>query len=150
MQNQMNKYRRLKNLFLRQSYLDAWEDYQRSILKKSFPKWDYIVLTASNEEQGKAFQKQIEYRSEKGVLPDATKFLVIPDPDGKRIGSGGATLHVLRTLSEREGFLGDFHGKRIPAETANVFRSIPYVENYSLRCQGNCRMEEDLRYLMNF
>ena len=101
MQNQMNKYRRLKNLFLRQSYLDAWEDYQRSILKKSFPKWDYIVLTASNEEQGKAFQKQIEYRSEKGVLPDATKFLVIPDPDGKRIGSGGATLHVLRTLSER-------------------------------------------------
>ena len=34
MQNQMNKYRRLKNLFLRQSYLDAWEDYQRSILKK--------------------------------------------------------------------------------------------------------------------
>lgn len=81
MQNQMNKYRRLKNLFLRQSYLDAWEDYQRSILKKSFPKWDYIVLTASNEEQGKAFQKQIEYRSEKGVLPDATKFLVIPDPD---------------------------------------------------------------------
>ena len=62
MQNQMNKYRRLKNLFLRQSYLDAWEDYQRSILKKSFPKWDYIVLTASNEEQGKAFQKQIEYR----------------------------------------------------------------------------------------
>ena len=113
MQNQMNKYRRLKNLFLRQSYLDAWEDYQRSILKKSFPKWDYIVLTASNEEQGKAFQKQIEYRSEKGVLPDATKFLVIPDPDGKRIGSGGATLHVLRTLSEREGFLGDFHGKRI-------------------------------------
>ena len=113
MQNQMNKYRRLKNLFLRQSYLDAWEDYQRSILKKSFPKWDYIVLTASNEEQGKAFQKQIEYRSEKGVLPDATKFLVIPDPDGKRIGSGGATLHVLRTLSEREGFWGDFHGKRI-------------------------------------
>lgn len=113
MQNQMNKYRRLKNLFLRQSYLDAWEDYQRSILKKSFPKWDYIVLTASNEEQGKAFQKQIEYRSEKGVLPDATKFLVIPDPDGKRIGSGGATLHVLRTLSERGGFLGDFHGKRI-------------------------------------
>ena len=84
MQNQMNKYRRLKNLFLRQSYLDAWEDYQRSILKKSFPKWDYIVLTASNEEQGKAFQKQIEYRSEKGVLPDATKFLVIPDPEGQR------------------------------------------------------------------
>ena len=108
MQNQMNKYRRLKNLFLRQSYLDAWEDYQRSILKKVFRKWDYIVLTASNEEQGKAFQKQIEYRSEKGVLPDATKFLVIPDPDGKRIGSGGATLSCLRTLLSGKDFWGIF------------------------------------------
>ena len=108
MQNQMNKYRRLKNLFLRQSYLDAWEDYQRSILKKSFPKWDYIVLTASNEEQGKAFQKQIEYRSEKGVLPDATKFLVIPDPDGKRIGSGGATLHVFGRFLSGKDFWGIF------------------------------------------
>lgn len=26
MQN-IQKYRRMKNLFLRQSYLDAWEDY---------------------------------------------------------------------------------------------------------------------------
>lgn len=113
MKNQLNKYRRLKNLFLRQSYLDAWEDYQRSLLKVSFPKWDYIILTASNEEQGKSFEKQIEYRREKKVLPETTKFLVIPDPQGKRVGSGGATLHVLRTLSEQEGFCGDFYGKRI-------------------------------------
>ena len=41
MQNQMNKYRRLKNLFLRQSYLDAWEDYQRSA-GKGVPKADRI------------------------------------------------------------------------------------------------------------
>lgn len=32
----MQKYRRLKNLFLRQSYLDAWEDYMRSIRKTSY------------------------------------------------------------------------------------------------------------------
>lgn len=37
----MQKYRRLKNLFLRQSYLDAWEDYMRSIRKTSYTQWDY-------------------------------------------------------------------------------------------------------------
>ena len=35
--NMMNEqYKKMKNLFLRQSYIDAWEDYQRSIRKKSF------------------------------------------------------------------------------------------------------------------
>ncbi len=113
MQNQLSKYRKMKNLFLRQSYLDAWEDYQRSIRKTSFPQWDYVVLTASNEAQGEAFERQIAYRREKKVLPKNTKYVVIPDPEGKRIGSGGATLQVLKVLSENEGFRGDFHNKRI-------------------------------------
>lgn len=109
----MMKYRRLKNLFLQQSYLDAWEDYQRSIRKYSFTQWDYVVLTASNEAQAESFAQQIAWRRERNVLPKNTKFLVIPDPEGKRIGSGGATLQVLRVLSEQEGFHGDFHNKRI-------------------------------------
>ncbi|MDO5361813.1 MAG: L-fucokinase [Eubacteriales bacterium] len=107
------KYRRLKNLFLQQSYLDAWEDYQRSIRKNSFAQWDFVVLTASNEAQAESFDQQIAWRKEKNVLPKNTKFLVIPDPAGKRIGSGGATLQVLRMLSEQEGFHGDFHNKRV-------------------------------------
>jgi hypothetical protein len=41
-----DQYKKMKNLFLRQSYIDAWEDYQRSIRKMSFAQWDYIVLTA--------------------------------------------------------------------------------------------------------
>lgn len=56
-----DQYKKMKNLFLRQSYIDAWEDYQRSIRKKSFAQWDYIVLTASNEEQANAFRSQITY-----------------------------------------------------------------------------------------
>ena len=103
----------MKNLFLRQSYMDAWEDYQRSIRKRSFAQWDYIVLTASNEEQANAFQSQITYRQNKNVLPCKTKYLVLPDPDGKRVGSGGATLQVLRKLVEQEDIAGDFHNKRI-------------------------------------
>ena len=81
--------------------------------KKSFAQWDYIVLTASNEEQAKAFQSQISYRQEKHVLPCRTKYLILPDPDGKRVGSGGATLQVLRKLSEMKDINGDFRGKRI-------------------------------------
>ena len=64
-----DQYKKMKNLFLRQSYIDAWEDYQRSIRKKSFAQWDYIVLTASNEEQANAFRSQITYRQNKNVLP---------------------------------------------------------------------------------
>ena len=103
-----DQYKKMKNLFLRQSYIDAWEDYQRSIRKKSFAQWDYIVLTASNEEQAEAFRSQIAYRQEKHVLPCRTKYLVLPDPDGKRVGSGGATLQVLRRLSEMETLQGIF------------------------------------------
>lgn len=108
-----DQYKKMKNLFLRQSYIDAWEDYQRSIRKKSFAQWDYIVLTASNEEQANAFRSQITYRQNKNVLPCKTKYLVLPDPDGKRVGSGGATLQVLRKLAEQEDIADDFHNKRI-------------------------------------
>ena len=37
-------YKKMKNLFLRQSYLDSWEDYENSLRKPSFIKWDYICL----------------------------------------------------------------------------------------------------------
>ena len=109
----IDQYKKMKNLFFRQSYIDAWEDYQRSIRKRSFAQWDYIVLTASNDEQANAFQSQITYRQNKNVLPCKTKYLVLPDPDGKRVGSGGATLQVLRKLAEQEDIAGDFHNKRI-------------------------------------
>lgn len=64
------KYEKMNNLFLRQSYLDSWEDYERSLKKKSFIKWDYIILTASNEAQAMAYRNQIENRLEKGLLPE--------------------------------------------------------------------------------
>lgn len=107
------EYRKLKNLFLRQSCQDAWEDYARSIRKVNFPRWDYVILTSSNEEQARSFRSQIADRLEQSVLPGWTKYFVLPDPEGKRVGSGGATLNVLRFLSEEEGLRGDFHNKRI-------------------------------------
>lgn len=97
-----SQYKKIKNLFLRQSCLDSWEDYQRSLQKSNFIKWDYIILTASNEAQACAFRMQIKSRLEKGELPKTTKYAVLPDPDGKRVGSGGATFNVLKYIAEQE------------------------------------------------
>ena len=96
-------YSKIKPLFLQQSYMDAWEDYRRALRKRSFPCWDVIVLTASNEDQAAAYRREIEYRLQNNLLPGKTKYAVLSDPEGKRVGSGGATLNVLRYLAETEG-----------------------------------------------
>ncbi|MBR2875827.1 MAG: bifunctional fucokinase/L-fucose-1-P-guanylyltransferase [Clostridia bacterium] len=99
-------------LFLAQSYMDTWDDYERSLNREGFPVWDYIILTASNENQAEGFRSQINERLKLGLLPAKTKFAVIPDRDGKRVGSGGATLGVLKYVAEQIG-KNDFSGLRI-------------------------------------
>lgn len=96
-------YRKMKNLFLCQSYLDSWEDYIRSISKDNFILWDYLIITASNEEQAENYREQIQYRLDRGLLPAQTHYAVLPDPEGKRVGSGGATFNVLKYIREQEG-----------------------------------------------
>ena len=102
----------MASLFLSQSYKDAWEDYIRSLNRPNFIRWDYILLTASNEQQAEGFRMQLEERRKAGLLPSATHFAVLPDPEGKRVGSGGATLNVLRYIAEQESG-ANFRGKRI-------------------------------------
>ena len=121
MNSQNINYNKIKNLFLRQSYLDAWEDYGRSLHKSSFIRWDYVILTASNEAQADVYRMQIANRLGKGLLPVSTRYVVLPDPEGKRVGSGGATFHVLRHVAEEayraaekvEEEFQPFSGKRI-------------------------------------
>ncbi|MBE6576893.1 MAG: bifunctional fucokinase/L-fucose-1-P-guanylyltransferase [Ruminococcaceae bacterium] len=105
----MSKY---KNLFLRQSYLDSYEEYEKSLNKENYPKWDYVVLTASNEAQAETYREQIRLRLEGGFLPADTHYAVLPDPDGKRVGSGGATLNVMKYIAEHRGS-ADFTGIKI-------------------------------------
>ena len=107
------KPQKIKNLFLRQSCQDAWQEYEKSLTKKYFIQWDYVILTASNEEQAAAYQAQIDARLAAGRLPAGTVYEVLPDPDGKRVGSGGATFHVMKYLSEQGGGEHFFRGKRI-------------------------------------
>ncbi len=99
-----------KTLFLQQSYRDAYDLYKSSLSEK-ITSWDYVILTASNNEQAKAYEEQINYRLKLGVLP-SSKYAVIPDPDGKRCGSGGATLSVLRYIADKENST-DFSKLRI-------------------------------------
>lgn len=101
-----------KNLFLRQSYLDCYTEYEKSLCQNSYAHWDYIVLTASNEAQAQAYEQQIRHRLKHGKLPKETHYAVLPDPDGKRVGSGGATLNVMRYIAGRENTT-DFTGRKI-------------------------------------
>lgn len=96
-----------QSLYLSQSYQDAWSDYQRSLNQLAYPVWDYVILTASNAHQAEGFRAQIDSR--RAHLPNRTQFTIIPDEGGVRVGSGGATLSVLRWLDAR----GGWEGKRV-------------------------------------
>lgn len=73
-----------------------------SIPPESASPWDYLIVTAANDRQAAAYDAQIQLRHEMGLLPQVRDFLVIPDRDGRRIGSGGSTLLCLEEVLGRE------------------------------------------------
>ena len=120
---------------LTQAYQDSWENHYRSLKNESIPVWDYVFLTASNKHQALMFEKQLSER--KSFLNQKTKYIVIPDEEGKRVGSGGATLSVLKKIREDEkGFDGlkilvihsGGDSKRIPQYSAigKLFSPVPH------------------------
>lgn len=60
--------------------------------------WDYLIVTASNEAQGAAYERLLAQRH----LPDFHHTLVVTDPGGKRIGSGGSTLLCIMKIVASE------------------------------------------------
>ena len=96
----MKKVEEIKNNFIRETYQDTWNIYQKSLENNSLSKWNWLVLTASNKEQAATYRQEIEYRLNKNLIPKETKYLVLEDPEGKRVGSGGATLNVLKEIKE--------------------------------------------------
>ena len=89
-------------LFEKQSYEDALSYYQDILQNPDNLFWDYVILTASNEAQASGYISQIEHRKKIGQIPLRTHYAVLPDPDGKRVGSGGATLNALLYVSAEE------------------------------------------------
>jgi fucokinase len=64
------------------------------------PGWDAIILTAANQHQARLYELQLDAARKRGLISERTRTMVAADPDGMRIGSGGATLNALKHLSE--------------------------------------------------
>lgn len=56
---------------------------------------DWLVLTAANRTQARGYRAQLASREKAGRLPGVGRWLVVPDPRDRRVGSGGSTFVVL-------------------------------------------------------
>lgn len=129
----------IQDNFFKQSYNDALSDYLFACTNSKTDRWDWVVLTAANERQASAYRIQIEMRKKQGRLPKSTNFIVITDYEEMRIGSGGATLNVIKDLTERVGGIANLledkilvihsggDSKRIPQYSAcgKLFAPVP-------------------------
>lgn len=101
----------IKKIFLTESYKDS-QKYYKSILKNSEADFfDYVIITSNNSEQTELYRMEIDMRLKRKMLPDSTKFLIIPDTEDNRLGSGGAVINVLKKISETD--VRDFSDLRI-------------------------------------
>ena len=82
-------------------------------------RWDYLVLTAANEKQAEGYRLELALR-ERAVgpagafFPQVQQTVVVPDPPGHKIGSGGATLGAVRALRKQFGVRpADFNRLRV-------------------------------------
>ncbi len=82
---------------------------------------DWLVLTAANRVQARGYVSQLEERAARQALAECKRWMVVPDPGGRRAGSGGSTLWVLYRLADAlarecadKASLGDvFAGRRV-------------------------------------
>ncbi|XP_024517725.1 bifunctional fucokinase/fucose pyrophosphorylase-like [Selaginella moellendorffii] len=78
------------------------------------PTWDAILITAAGPDQARLYQLHLQRAVDRGRIAKHTLVLAVPDPLGRRIGSGGATLGAIRELDAALRSKGDgFSGKRV-------------------------------------
>ncbi len=63
--------------------------------------WDYLIVTASNAQQASAYRSQLQLRRRLGLVGGVREVLVVPDPQGRRVGSGGSTVYCLIEILQR-------------------------------------------------
>ena len=71
-------------------------------MHKLLKPWDYLILTASNEEQAAAYKSQLQLRQKLGLIQDVKQIMTVSDPGGRRIGSGGSTIFCIMKVLQRE------------------------------------------------
>ena len=64
--------------------------------------WDYLIVTASNDAQARAYESQLALRRRGGLLSGVRHVMVVADPGGRRVGSGGSTICCLMNVVNRE------------------------------------------------
>lgn len=104
---------KINNIFLKDSNVEAFEYYNELLRNSELNFWDIVVITASNIEQAKTYELQIDFRLKNNLLPKNTQYIVLPDIEGKRIGSGGATFNVLRHIVEIYNDINIFKKKKV-------------------------------------
>ena len=65
--------------------------------------FDVVVITAANAAQARGYREQVKWRHRRGMLPRDLEVVVVADPGGRRVGSLGATVNVLKRLKECRG-----------------------------------------------
>ncbi len=65
----------------------------------STPWWTAVIITASSKRQAEKYQRELQRRIAGGKIPGGIPYLVTPDLNDQRLGSGGATLHALGQLA---------------------------------------------------
>ncbi len=62
--------------------------------------FDACIIEVGTARQKRAFEGLLEERRKRGLYPRELDFRVIPDPEGGRVGSGGALLNVLSFIQQ--------------------------------------------------
>lgn len=89
-----------------QDLAGCWARHRLAVAApERFPSWDWIALTAASESQADWYRLALDAARARGVIAPATRTLVVPDPGGRRIGSGGATLNALRAAAAEDSEL---------------------------------------------
>ncbi|MEW6236892.1 MAG: L-fucokinase [Candidatus Omnitrophota bacterium] len=75
-------------------------NYDFSLANHKRKIWSAIAVTAASAEQARAYRQELLLRQKRGVIPEETILLAVPDPSSARVGSGGATLNALVAVAE--------------------------------------------------
>jgi fucokinase len=85
-------------LFLAQSHAESLLVLRDAIYSKRAVFWDSILVTAATQAQADIYSHMIRDRIDGGHIPSGCRYIVQPDREEARIGSGGATLCALARL----------------------------------------------------
>lgn len=92
-------------------------------MRAELNQWDYLIITASNDSQARAYESQLKIRQDLGLLSDVREVMVVADAGGRRIGSGGSTLYCLmEVLNRRLGGNLRNSGRDVWEETLRALR----------------------------